>query len=95
MAKGEGILAIQPFVTVAHSTMERLLEALPEITGGRRILTCAITSGPTAAERKFSEGLALALGSRTLTADLAGLFWLPLLDEPVLVLPWQNEGCVS
>ena len=36
----QGILAIQPFVTVAHSTMERLLEAIPEVTGGRRILTC-------------------------------------------------------
>ena len=90
-----GILAIEPFVTVAHSTMERLLEALPELTEKRRILTCAITSGPTTTEKRFSEGLAQALGSRVLTADLAGLLWLSLLDEPVLILPWQNESCIS
>ena len=90
-----GILAIHPYVTVAHSTMERILEALPEVSGSRRVLTCAITSGPTSTERKFAEGLAQALGSRVLTADLAGLLWSSLLEEPILVLPWQNEGCVA
>ncbi|NDD62505.1 MAG: hypothetical protein EBZ36_00750, partial [Acidobacteria bacterium] len=90
-----GILGIQPFATVAHSTMERLMEALPEVSGSRRILTCAITSGPTASERRFVEGLVECLGARHLTADLAGLGWGLLLDEPILILPWQHEGCVS
>ena len=90
-----GILAVRPFVTAAHSTMERLLEALPELVGSRRILTCAIVPGSTTTERKFAEGLSECLGSRIIPADLAGLGWLRLMDENALVLPWQNEGCVA
>ena len=35
------------------------------------------------------------LGGRTLPADLGGLGWLEVLKEPVLLLPWQNEGCIA
>ena len=90
-----GILAVRPFVTVAHSTIERLLEALPELTGSRRILTCAIVCSSTATERKFAEGLAECLGGRIIPADLAGLNWHLLMEENALVLPWHNEGCIA
>ena len=82
------ILAIRPFVTVAHSTLERLLEAIPEITACQRTISCSVVLGTTATERRFAEAVAEALGGRIIPPDLAGLNWKPLLEETVLLLPW-------
>ena len=93
--KIRGFLAIKPFVTVAHSTAERLLEALPELGSVSRVVTCSIVVGATATERKFGEAVVDLLGARSIPPDLAGLGWAQLLTETVVTVPWQNEGCVN
>ena len=90
-----GILAVKPFVTVAHSTLERLLEAVPEADCGYRTLSCSLVAGHTATEKRFAEAVGECLGCRSIPADLVGLEWERLIDEPTLILPWQNEGCIS
>ena len=64
--KIRGFLAIKPFVTVAHSAAERLLEALPELGSVSRVVTCCTVVGATATERKFGEAVVDLLGARSI-----------------------------
>ena len=89
------VLSVRPFATVAHSTIERLLEAVPEIAIGQRSVSCCVVAGNTATERKFSEELVNTLGARLIASDLAGIGWQSLLLEPTLLQPWSSEGCVG
>ena len=71
------------------------MEAFPEVAVNHRLVSCAIVSGRIHLERHYAEALVDCLGGRTLPTDLGGLGWLEVLKEPVLLLPWQNEGCIA